>query len=156
VNGAGQVVAAGATADIAALAENPPEKIRVIPLQVAGAFHTDYMAPAATALAPRIAEANPSDPTLQLLTNRDGSVVDSGRGYLDLILGQITSPVRWDLCMARLSELGVTGVLELPPAGTLVGLIKRDRKDIATMALKIPDDLDAARAFITEHAGAAA
>ncbi len=156
VNGAGQVVAAGATADIAALAGHPPEKIRVIPLQVAGAFHTDYMGPARTALAPAIAAASPADPTWQLLTNRDGSVIGSGRDYLDLVLGQITSPVRWDRCMASLTELGVTGVLELPPAGTLVGLIKRDRKDIATLALKSPADLDAARAFIADHAGAAA
>lgn len=156
VNGAGQVVAAGSAADIAALVTDPPEGIRVIPLQVAGAFHTRYMESAKAALAPRIAEVQPADPQLPLLTNSDGTVVDSGKGYLELVLRQITSPVRWDLCMATLSDLGVTGVLELPPAGTLVGLLKRDRKDIATMALKTPAELDAARAFIAEHAGAAA
>lgn len=156
VNGAGQVVAAGARADIDALVADPPEKVRVIGLQVAGAFHTVFMTPAQTALAPQIAAASPADPRLQLLTNRDGSVIASGREYLDLVLGQITAPVRWDLCMAAFSDLGVTGVLELPPAGTLVGLIKRDRKDIATLALKTPADLDAAAAFIADHAGAPA
>ncbi|MDQ2847009.1 MAG: ACP S-malonyltransferase [Actinomycetota bacterium] len=156
VNGAGQVVAAGSAADIAAIAADPPEGIRVIPLQVAGAFHTRYMESAKAALAPRIAQLQPADPQLPLLTNSDGTVVDSGKRYLELVLRQITSPVRWDLCMATLSGLGVTGVLELPPAGTLVGLLKRDRKDIATMALKTPAELDAAMAFIAEHAGAAA
>lgn len=156
VNGAGQVVAAGSAADIAAIAADPPAGIRVIPLQVAGAFHTQYMESARAALAPHIEQARPADPRLTLLSNSDGSVVGSGRDYLDLVLDQITSPVRWDLCMATLSDLGVTGVLELPPAGTLVGLLKRDRRDIATMALKTPAELDAARAFIADHAGAAA
>lgn len=156
VNGAGQVVAAGAAADIAALVENPPTGVRVIPLQVAGAFHTDYMAPAEAALAPKLAELTPSDPDRPLLTNSDGSVVGSGRHYLDLLLSQITSPVRWDRCMSTLTELGVTGVLELPPSGTLVGLAKRELTGVATMALKTPADLDAARAFVAEHAGGSA
>lgn len=152
VNGAGQVVAAGAAADIAALVQDPPAGTRVIPLQVAGAFHTDYMSPAKAELAPRIAELMPSDPNRPLLTNSDGSVVGSGRRYLDLLLSQITSPVRWDRCMSTLTELGVTGVLELPPSGTLVGLAKRELKGVATMALRAPADLDSARAFLAEHA----
>jgi len=152
VNGAGQVVAAGAAADISALVQDPPAGTRVIPLQVAGAFHTDYMAPAKAELAPRIAELMPSDPNQPLLTNSDGSVVGSGRRYLDLLLSQITSPVRWDRCMSTLTELGVTGVLELPPSGTLVGLAKRELKGVATMALRAPADLDSARAFLAEHA----
>jgi len=152
VNGAGQVVAAGAAADIAALVQDPPAGTRVIPLQVAGAFHTDYMSPAKAELAPRIAELMPSDPNRPLLTNSDGSVVGSGRRYLDLLLSQITGPVRWDRCMSTLTELGVTGVLELPPSGTLVGLAKRELKGVATMALRAPADLDSARAFLAEHA----
>lgn len=154
VNGGGQVVAAGTAEEIAELVANPPEGIRVIGLQVAGAFHTVYMEPAQQALAPRIAELDPGEPARPLLTNSDGTVVAEGRVYLDLLLSQITNPVRWDLCMATLAELGVTGVLELPPAGTLVGLAKRELKGVATMALKTPDDLDAAAAFIVEHSEA--
>jgi len=151
VNGGGQVVAAGSATDIAGLAASPPDGIRVIPLQVAGAFHTDYMSSAQLTLAPRIAELDPADPDRPLLTNSDGSVVDSGRRYLELLLGQLTSPVRWDRCMATFAALGVTGVLELPPSGTLVGLAKRELKGVTTMALKSPDDLAAAQAFIDEH-----
>ena len=88
-----------------------------------------------------------------LLTNSDGSVIASGATYLQLLVAQVTRPVRWDLCMQTLRTLGVTGVLELPPAGTLVGLVKRDLKGVATMALKSPADLDNAAAFAAEHAG---
>jgi [acyl-carrier-protein] S-malonyltransferase len=151
VNGGGQIVAAGSTEALAKLAENPPAGARIIPLPVAGAFHTDYMATAQASLTAALAEVQPVDPTRPLLTNSDGSVVTSGRRYLELLTAQVTKPVRWDACMATLARLGVTGVLELPPAGTLVGLIKRELKGVATMALRTPDDLDKAAAFMTEH-----
>ncbi len=151
VNGGGQIVAAGATTALAALRESSPPGARVIPLPVAGAFHTRYMDTAAGTVADAVAGIAAADPTLALLTNSDGSVVTSGRAYLELLTAQITRPVRWDACMATMARLGVTGVLELPPAGTLVGLIKRDLAGVATMALKSPDDLDRAAAFIAEH-----
>ena len=153
VNGGGQIVAAGPLPALQELTANPPAGVRVIPLPVAGAFHTAYMASAQDALAAHVAGLSPADPTRPLLTNSDGSVVDSGSRYLELLVAQVTSPVRWDFAMRTLSELGVTGVLELPPAGTLVGLVKRDLKGVATMALKSPDDLDKAVTFVTEHAG---
>lgn len=155
VNGGGQVVAAGAADAVAALLADPPTGIRVIPLSVAGAFHTHYMQPAQDELTPIVDRLTPADPVRPLLTNFDGSLVTSGKKFIELLLGQITSPVRWDRCMASFAELGVTGVLELPPAGTLVGLAKRELDGVATLALKTPDDLDAAAAFITEHAGEA-
>ena len=151
VNGGGQIVAAGSTPALAALAEHPPAGSRIIPLPVAGAFHTPFMAPAQSTLTTLLARVEAADPTRPLLTNSDGSVVNSGRSYLDLLTAQVTRPVRWDECMATMSRLGVTGVLELPPAGTLVGLVKRDLKGVATLALKTPDDLDKAAAFIAEH-----
>ncbi len=151
VNGGGQIVAAGSTAALAALAENPPAGSRIIPLPVAGAFHTPYMETAKAELARVLAGVDAVDPSRPLLTNSDGSVVSSGRQYLDLLTAQVTRPVRWDECMATMGRLGVTGVLELPPAGTLIGLIKRDLKGVATLALKSPDDLDKAAAFIDEH-----
>lgn len=151
VNGGGQIVAAGSVSALAALAAAPPAGARVIPLPVAGAFHTAYMAPAESAVAQALAAISPHDPQRPLLTNSDGSVVTSGRGYLDLLAAQVTRPVRWDACMATLGSLGVTGVLELPPAGTLVGLVRRDLSGVATLALKSPDDLDKATAFLDEH-----
>jgi len=153
-NGAGQVVAAGPRAALAALAADPPERARVIPLPVAGAFHTRFMAPAEDAMRAHAASVSPSDPVRPLLSNADGEVVTGGAEALRRLVAQVTRPVRWDACMARLSELGVTAVIELPPAGTLVGLVKRDLKGTATLALKTPDDLDKAVDLITEHAGA--
>ena len=154
VNGGGQIVAAGSLAALAALAADPPAGARIIPLPVAGAFHTRFMGPATDAIAEALAAVVPADPDRPLLTNADGSVVTSGRIYLDLLTAEVTQPVRWDACMATLARLGVTGVLELPPAGTLVGLVKRELKGPnapATFALKTSDDLDKAAAFLDEH-----
>ena len=140
-NGAGQVVAAGRTAALAELAANPPEKARVIPLAVAGAFHTAFMAPAQEAVAARAAEISVADPTRPLLSNADGTVVTSGTEVLRRIVAQITRPVRWDLCTETMRSHAVTAVVELPPAGTLVGLARRELKGTPTVALKTPDDL---------------
>ncbi len=153
VNGGGQIVAAGSVDALAQLVASPPEGVRVIPLPVAGAFHTSFMGSAESAVEAHLAGMTPADPVHPLLTNSDGSVIASGATYLTLLAAQITRPVRWDLCMQTLRSLGVTGVLELPPAGTLVGLVKRDLKGVATMALKSPADLDNAAAFAAEHAG---
>ncbi|HYH33198.1 MAG TPA: ACP S-malonyltransferase [Pseudonocardia sp.] len=153
-NGAGQVVAAGPTATLATLGEDPPERARVIPLPVAGAFHTRFMALAEDAMREHAASVTVADPVRPLLSNADGEVVGDGGEALRRMVAQVTRPVRWDACMARLRELGVTAVIELPPAGTLVGLVKRDLKGTATLALKTPDDLDRAVDLITEHAGA--
>lgn len=154
VNGAGQAVAAGTTEQLAALAADPPARTRVIPLQVAGAFHTVHMAPAVDALARHTAELTPDDPRVALLSNADGTAVPEGKEVLRRLVVQVSSPVRWDLCMRTLTDMGVTGLLELPPAGTLVNLAKRGMRGVATMALRTPDDLDAARAFVAEHAAA--
>lgn len=148
-NGAGQIVAAGAVAALAKLKEEPPTGARVIPLQVAGAFHTEYMAPAVEAVRVAAADVATHDPSALVWTNRDGSTVDSGRAYLDLLVGQIASPVRWDLCMADFAERGVTGVIELAPAGALVGLAKRALPGIPTVAVKTPADIDAAVELLT-------
>ncbi len=143
-NGGGQIVAAGALPALAELAASPPASTRVIPLQVAGAFHTRFMAPAVAALRAAAAEVTASDPALTLWTNHDGSVVTAGRAALDLLVEQVASPVRWDLCMASFAEHGVTGIIELAPAGTLTGLAKRALRGTPTVAVKTPDDLAAA------------
>lgn len=152
-NAAGQVVAAGTLAALAALAEAPPEGARIRPLQVAGAFHTRFMAPAEEALRAHAASVTPADPTRPWLSNADGAVVTDGADALARLVAQVTLPVRWDSCMATLRGLGVTAVIELPPAGALVGLVRRELKGTATLALKTPDDLDKAVELIREHTG---
>lgn len=154
VNGAGQIVAAGALDRLAAFAENPPAKTRVIPLKVAGAFHTDFMASAQPELAELAAELSPSDPRLTLLSNYDGQAVTAGAAALDSLVAQVTRPVRWDKCMDTMLDAGVTGILELTPAGTLVGLAKRGMRGVKGLALKSPDELAAAQEFIAEHSAA--
>lgn len=151
VNGGGQVVAAGTLEQIAALGQAPPPRARVIPLAVAGAFHTHHMAPAVEALEQAAAAMTPAEPVLSLLTNSDGTVLASGAQALDRLVHQVSNPVRWDLCMAAMLELGVTALVELAPAGTLVGLAKRGMRGVETLAVKTPDDLDAARSLIETH-----
>ena len=155
-NGSGQIVAAGTAERLAAFAENPPARARLRPLAVAGAFHTEHMAPAVERVRSAAEATTPSDPTVRLLSNADGAVVESGAEYLDRLVAQISSPVRWDACTRTLSDLGVTALIELTPAGTLTGLAKRALRGIELLAVKTPDDLERAGALIKEHAGAPA
>ena len=151
-NGAGQIVAAGDLQALGSLNENPPAGARVRALAVAGAFHTQFMQPAVEPLR-ALATTVPTHPVvIQVISNKDGQVITEGADVLNRIVNQIANPVRWDLCMETLKSLGVTGVIELPPAGTLVGLLKRTASEIETFALKSADDLDAAREFVGRHA----
>jgi [acyl-carrier-protein] S-malonyltransferase len=150
-NGPGQIVAAGTVEQLAALAENPPAKVRLMPLTVAGAFHTDHMAPAVARVSRLAMSVSVHDPRIPVVSNRDGHVLHDGREVLRRIVGQISSPVRWDLCLDTMSDLGVTGILEMPPAGTLTGIAKRALKGVETFALKGPDQLDDARVFCQKH-----
>jgi [acyl-carrier-protein] S-malonyltransferase len=151
-NGGGQIVAAGSLPALAELADVPVAGSRVIPLQVAGAFHTRYMEPAVETLRSAAAGLSPNDPTTTLWTNADGSVVADGRTALDLLVAQVASPVRWDLCMESFGEHGVTGVVELAPAGALTGLVKRGLRGTPTVAVKTPDDIAAAVALLKGEA----
>lgn len=150
-NGPGQIVAAGTMEQLAAFAEAPPAKARLMPLSVAGAFHTSHMEPAVSHLAGLARSVSTHDPRTPVISNRDGRVVHDGREVMARIVGQIASPVRWDLCMETMLDLGVTGILEMPPAGTLTGIAKRAMKGVETFALKTPDQLDDARAFADKH-----
>ncbi|MEU5098832.1 ACP S-malonyltransferase [Streptomyces sp. NPDC020996] len=153
VNGAGQIVAAGTLEQLAALNEDKPEGVRkIVPLKVAGAFHTHHMASAVDSLAEAAKELSPADPKVVYVSNRDGRTVESGSEVLERLVGQVANPVRWDLCMETFKELGVTALLEVCPGGTLTGLAKRALPGVKTLALKTPDDLDAARELIAEHA----
>lgn len=148
-NGAGQIVAAGPAGAIAKLKENPPAKARVMPLSVAGAFHTRFMQPAQDRVAEQRALLQAADPSVTLLSNADGKPAASGAAFLDSLVTQVTNPVRWDLCMAQMLELGVEAIVELPPAGALSGLARRGMKGVKNVAVKTPDDLDAVRDLLT-------
>jgi [acyl-carrier-protein] S-malonyltransferase len=152
INGAGQLVAAGTLAELAAFAADPPPGARLIPLKVAGAFHTSHMALAVETLRSAARDIDPRDPLITLLSNTDGAAVTTGKEWLGRIVAQVAAPVRWDACMATMRELGATAVLELPPAGTLTGLAKRAIPGVELLALKTPDQIDAARRLIEEHA----
>ena len=147
-NGGGQIVAAG---DLDALAKLAPEGARVRALAVAGAFHTSYMTPAVNAVKAVAATISVSEAKVGVISNKDGAVITDGREILDRIVAQISNPVRWDLCMATLEKVGVTGAIEVPPAGTLVGLIKRAIPTVEGFALKSPDEVSGAKVFASTH-----
>ncbi|MFI0501834.1 ACP S-malonyltransferase [Streptomyces albogriseolus] len=153
INGAGQIVAAGTKEQLDALQADKPEGVRrVVPLKVAGAFHTHHMGPAVDTLAAAAKALAPADPKVAYVSNKDGRTVASGVEVLERLVGQVANPVRWDLCMETFEELGVTALLELCPGGTLTGLAKRALPGVKTLALKTPADLEAARELVAEHA----
>lgn len=142
-NGAGQIVAAGALTALDKLAEDPPARVRVRALGVAGAFHTRYMASALDGYAAAAAAVATAEPTATLLSNRDGKPVGSAAAAMDTLVAQLTQPVRWDLCLQTLRENEVTAIVEFPPAGTLTGIAKRELRGVTARAVKSPADLDA-------------
>ena len=150
-NGGGQIVAAGSASAIAQLQANPPSGSRVIALQVAGAFHTRYMQSAVDKLGDFASTLEATDPKTTLWSNAGGVVVADGQHYIDLLVKQVSSPVRWDLCMQSMLEAGVTALIEVAPAGTLVGLAKRSMPGIESVAVKSPENLDAALSLINNH-----
>jgi len=153
-NGPGQIVAAGTVQQLAQLSDDPPARARLKPLSVAGAFHTQHMAPAVDVLRLLARSVSTHDARTPIVSNRDGQVVHDGREVLGRIVDQVATPVRWDRCMETMLDLGVTGLLEMPPAGTLTGIARRAMKGVETFALKTPDQLDDARAFCDEHGSA--
>jgi [acyl-carrier-protein] S-malonyltransferase len=152
VNGAGQIVAGGTMEQLAEFAASPPAGARLRPLRVAGAFHTKHMAPAVEALERAAAGTEIRDPSITLLSNADGAVVTSGRAWVERIVNQVANPVRWDLCMETMSDIGVTAMIELLPGGTLTGMARRALPGVELLAIKTPDQLDAARELVAAHA----
>lgn len=148
VNGGGQVVAAGDLAALARLAEAPPAKARVVPLQVAGAFHTQAMAPALVGFGQAAGAAAAGAAALTWLSDLDGAPMPDGAAALDRLVQQVVAPVRWDLVQESMLARGVTAVIELAPAGVLTGLARRTLPGIRTVAVKTPDDLVAAHELI--------
>ena len=141
-NAAGQIVAAGSIAALDKLAEDPPEKARVRKLATAGAFHTHFMSTAAEGYAAAAEGVTTSEPTTTLLSNADGQAVASAADAMAKLVGQMTKPVRWDLCTETMRQQNVTALVEFPPAGALTGIAKRELRGVPTHAVKSPADLD--------------
>lgn len=147
VNVDGQLVLGGPVDGLQALTDAPPPGSRVRLLEVAGAFHTEAMAPAAEALTALLAAVEPAQPRCAVVANADGEVVTGGRPLLDRLVAQLTGPVRFDLCLQRLDALGVSGVVELAPGGTLAGLARRALPGTSVVALRNAGDVPAATAL---------
>jgi [acyl-carrier-protein] S-malonyltransferase len=141
-NAAGQIVAAGAKSALEKLAEDPPAKARVRVLATAGAFHTHYMASALDGYSAAAQGVAAGEPTTTVLSNRDGLPVSSAHDAMEKLVAQLTSPVRWDLCTETMRTREVKAIVEFPPAGTLVGIAKRELRGVPTYAVKTPADLD--------------
>jgi len=137
VNVAGQVVLGGPTEALDAW--TPPKGVRARRLEVAGAFHTSAMASAVEGFAALVATLEPNDATCDVIANADGAVLRDGREVLDRLVGQLTRPVRFDLCLA--AATAATEAVELAPAGVLKALMKRALPDVPVTALRTQDDL---------------
>lgn len=148
-NGGGQIVAAGAVAGLEALAADPPRGARVIRLQVAGAFHTEYMADAIAPLRDAASGVEIHNPNRMLWTNADGALVEDGAAFVDLMVQQVAQPVRWDACMESFAAAGITGLIELAPGGALTGIAKRGLRGTPAVAIATPEDLDDAVTLIS-------
>jgi [acyl-carrier-protein] S-malonyltransferase len=152
VNSSGQIVASGLLTNLEILSANPPASTKVRKLDVAGAFHSQFMKSAESELEDEFAQVELTKPTCSFISNKDGQTITESTQLKSRLISQITSPVRWDLCQAKMVELGVTGMLELAPAGVLTGIAKREMPGVELFAIKSPEDIDTAQAFINKHA----
>jgi len=137
-NGANQYVLAGGREELERIKNDPPPGFRIIPLSVSGAFHTEYMEEAKEAIREDFLEIEANNPKRVLLSNRDGKKVDSGQEFVSALLDQVSSPVRWDLCMESMS--GASTVVEAAPSGVLSNLIKKTIEGVQVYSLKSPSD----------------
>ena len=150
-NAPGQVVIAGSPEGVAAAAAHAKElgAKKVMPLPVSGAFHTPFMAPARDRLRKAIAEANPRDTDVPVVSNVDAIAHNQGNEWTSLLSAQLSSPVRWKHCLLTLQEAGVTDFIELGPGGVLSGMAKRTLDSARTISVATPDELDKLIEFVS-------
>lgn len=150
-NAPGQVVIAGSPEGVAAAAAHAKElgAKKVMPLPVSGAFHTPFMAPARDRLRKAIAEANPRDTEVPVVSNVDALAHDHGGEWASLLSAQLSSPVRWKHCLLTLEDAGVTEFIELGPGGVLSGMAKRTLDSARTISVATPDELDKLIEFVS-------
>ena len=153
INSNGQIIAAGTLENLDRLANTPPAGTRVRPLEVSAAFHTKYMEPAISRFKEIFRDLNTNSPSQIILSNKNGEELNKSTDIIENLINQVISPVRWDLCQAKMVELGVTGMLELAPGGTLCGIAKKEIPSVETFAIKSPEDIQSANDFIRKHVG---
>lgn len=143
-NAPGQIVIAGSPDGVARAADEAKKlgAKKVMPLQVAGAFHTPYMAGARDRLRKAIAEAHPRDTDVAVVSNVDALAHNHGNEWASLLSAQLTSPVRWKHCLLTLEAAGVTEYAELGPGGVLTGMTKRSVDAARTISVATPEDLN--------------
>lgn len=151
INSSSQIVAAGKLGDIEKLFAHPPKNAKLIKLDVSAAFHSDFMFKAKGKFLKTINETASNNLNFQLITNSQGKLVRDNQLAMKELVGQLTSPVRWDLCQETIKNAGVTGLLELAPGGTLVGIAKREIPGVELFAVKSVDDISTGIEFIRKH-----
>lgn len=144
-NGPGQIVAAGAVADLDRLAAGPPPGATVKRLPVAGAFHTPYMESARRTVAAAAARTPFLRPAGALLSNADGRIVSDPDDLRTRLVEQVVGPVRWDRCLDTLGLLAPDVTVCLPPARTLAAIVRRQLPGLATVSVNGPRDLATVR-----------
>jgi len=151
INSQGQIIASGKLSKINELIRNPIEKTKVIKLDVSGAFHTPYMQNAKDKFETEMKNQKFQDSNLKLLSNYDGKLISNSQDLKSKITNQLTNSVRWDLCQETMMNSEVTGLLEVAPGGVLSGIAKKAMNQVEVMAIKTPDDIESANAFIIKH-----
>ena len=154
-NAPGQIVIAGSPEGVEAATAHAKElgAKKVMPLQVSGAFHTPFMAPARERLRDALAQAKPRDTDVPVVSNVDAMAHDRGDDWASLLSAQLSSPVRWKHCLLTLEDAGVTSFAELGPGGVLTGMAKRTVKDCRTISVATPEDLDKLLEWVDTSAG---
>ena len=153
INSNGQIIAAGTLENLDRLANTPLKGTRIRPLEVSAAFHTKFMEPAVSQFTEIFKVISVKSPRQIVLSNKNGERVSNSTDITENLIQQVISPVRWDLCQAKMVELGVTGMLELAPGGTLCGIAKKEIPNVETFAIKSPEDIQGANEFIRKHIG---
>jgi [acyl-carrier-protein] S-malonyltransferase len=145
LNGAGQIVIAGAAAAVARAGARAKAlgARRVVPLTVSAPFHCALMKPAEDRLAPELRALEVHDPRVPIVANVDAELKRDAPAAIDALVRQVSSPVQWEAVVARLASEGVTTYVEVGPGAVLSGLVRKLHRDAGVLSFGSPDDLAA-------------
>ena len=145
INGAGQVVIAGATGAVQRAGERAKAlgARRVIPLAVSAPFHCALLKPAEERLEPELRTLAVQDPRVPVVANVDAEPKRDAVSAIDALVRQVSAPVRWEQVVRRLASEGVTNYVEVGPGTVLSGLVKKIHKEAVVSNFAEPDDLAA-------------
>ncbi len=151
-NAPGQIVIAGSPTAVEDASEKAKElgAKRAMGLPVGGAFHTPFMAPARDRLRKALAEVEVRAPAIPVVANVDAVARDDADEWPQLLASQLCSPVQWRQSLYALQELGCSTFVELGPGTVLTGMAKRTLKEVSTLSVATPEDVDALLAAVTD------